>query len=217
MHTTTTVRSNRAALTAERYILLSGWQFDSEVALLRGAEAEAAAAPVTLLKLLDYLCEQKPGLQILDLGLGLRAGVRGRARVDAAPGVRLDTHERLRFRFDDNHVERGCHHQKFVVIDGQLSFLGGLDLLRGPLGRPQTRTTTTSCGMSRGEPHKPFHDIQADLRGREPARAARASCSVRAGCAPAATPSSCRRTDCSGERQRAATGDCATARAERVA
>jgi hypothetical protein len=36
-----------AALGAQRTILLSGWQFDSEVALLRGKDAEGAALPVT--------------------------------------------------------------------------------------------------------------------------------------------------------------------------
>src|ERR1700712_4045958 len=53
-----------AALSAKRSILLAGWQFDSDVALLRGEDAKNAPGPVTLIKFLNYLCEQQPGLQI---------------------------------------------------------------------------------------------------------------------------------------------------------
>jgi phospholipase D1/2 len=76
------------------------------------------------------------------------------------------TNERLRFRFDDNHAERGCHHQKFAVIDGELSFLGGLDLCEDRWDDRQHRAENP-LRLSRGEPHKPFHDIQAFARGRE--------------------------------------------------
>ena len=44
-----------AALGAQRNILLSGWQFDSDVALLRGPDAERAELPVTLKKFLNAL------------------------------------------------------------------------------------------------------------------------------------------------------------------
>ena len=54
----------RAALAAKRSILLAGWQFDSDVALLRGEDAEKAPGPVSLIKFLNYLCEQRPELQI---------------------------------------------------------------------------------------------------------------------------------------------------------
>jgi phospholipase D1/2 len=160
----------RAALSAERYILLSGWQFDSEVALLRGAEAEAEEAPVTLLKLLEHLCEQKPALQIWILAWDFALVFAAEREWMQRLVFDWTTNERLRFRFDDNHVERGCHHQKFVVIDGQLSFLGGLDLCEDRWD-DRCHQNHNELRQSRGEPHKPFHDIQAALRGREPARA----------------------------------------------
>src|ERR1700741_5178232 len=53
-----------AALTAERYILISGWQFDSSVVLLRGKDAEGAPGKTNLLEFLNELCERKPGLRI---------------------------------------------------------------------------------------------------------------------------------------------------------
>lgn len=46
-----------AARRAERYILMSGWQFDSGVQLVRGDEA-AAGEEVRFLKFLNGLCER---------------------------------------------------------------------------------------------------------------------------------------------------------------
>lgn len=160
----------RAALTAERYILLSGWQFDSGVALLRGPEAERATLPVTLLKFLEALCEQKPELEIWVLAWDFALVFAAEREWMQRLVFDWTTHPRLRFRFDDNHVERGCHHQKFVVIDGQLTFLGGLDLCED---RWDDRGHRLDNGLrvSRGEPHKPFHDIQAFARGRPLAKA----------------------------------------------
>ena len=48
---------------ARHYLLMAGWQFDSEVRLVRGKEAEQAG-DVRLLPFLEGLCEATPGLQI---------------------------------------------------------------------------------------------------------------------------------------------------------
>ncbi|HEX6244905.1 MAG TPA: phospholipase, partial [Polyangiales bacterium] len=158
----------RAALSAERYILLSGWQFDSGVALLRGAEAEAQSAPVKLLPFLEHLCQQKPQLQIWILAWDFALVFAAEREWMQRLVFDWTTHERLRFRFDDNHVERGCHHQKFAVIDGKHSFLGGLDLCEDRWDDRRHRDRN-ELRVSRGEPHKPFHDVQAYLGGREAA------------------------------------------------
>jgi phospholipase D1/2 len=155
----------RAALVAERYILLSGWQFDSGVTLLRGKDAEDAEAPLTLLPFLEHLCKTKPDLQIWILAWDFALVFAAEREWMQRLVFDWTTNERLRFRFDDNHAERGCHHQKFVVIDGALSFLGGLDLCEDRWDDRQHRLDNP-LRLSRGEPHKPFHDIQAVVRGR---------------------------------------------------
>lgn len=160
----------RAALVAERYILLSGWQFDSGVHLLRGREAEGVSSPIQLLKFLEHLCEQKPQLEIWILAWDFALIFAAEREWMQRLVFDWTTHARLRFQFDDNHVERGCHHQKFVVIDGQLSFLGGLDLCEDRWD-DRKHLSDNPLRISRGEPHKPFHDIQAFARGRELANA----------------------------------------------
>jgi phosphatidylserine/phosphatidylglycerophosphate/cardiolipin synthase-like enzyme len=155
-----------AAQKARRYILLSGWQFDSDACLLCGEDAEAATAPVTLLKFLNSLCERTPELQIYILAWDFHVVFAIEREWVQEMVFEWSTNERLRFHFDSNHVEKGCHHQKFVVIDGELSFLGGLDLCDH---RWDTRRHLEEDPLrkSRGEPHKPFHDVQAYLVGRE--------------------------------------------------
>ena len=156
----------RAASQAESYILLSGWQFDSDVALLRGPEAERAGAPVTLLKLLKHLTETKPELRIWILAWDFHLVFA--AEREWMQNIVFDwtSNERLQFMFDSNHVERGCHHQKFVVIDGVVTFLGGLDLCDDRWDDRKHRQRN-AFRLSDGEPHKPFHDIQAYARGTE--------------------------------------------------
>jgi phospholipase D1/2 len=53
----------RAAEGARHSILMSGWQFDSGVPLLRGADAPPGAE-VRLLKFLDGLCRRNPRLYV---------------------------------------------------------------------------------------------------------------------------------------------------------
>jgi phospholipase D1/2 len=157
----------RAALKAEQHILLSGWQFDSEVELLRGAEAERSDGPVKLLKFLDWLCERKPSLQIHMLAWDFSLVFAAEREWMQRAVFHWSTNERLRFRFDDNHVERGCHHQKFAVIDGELAFVGGLDLCDARWDDRAHRQKNPLRLQVDGEPGKPFHDIQAYVRSRE--------------------------------------------------
>ena len=96
----------RAALRARRSILLSGWQFDSKVALLRGAEADAATAPVTLLAFLNWLCEQKPELRIWILAWDFHLIFAAEREWMQRLAFHWMTNERLHFRFDAAHVAR---------------------------------------------------------------------------------------------------------------
>ncbi|WP_437644225.1 phospholipase D-like domain-containing protein [Sorangium sp. So ce362] len=159
----------RVASGARRYMLLAGWQFDSDVALLRGGREAGVSGPITLLKFLDHLCEITPDLQIFILAWDFHL-VFALEREWLQQLVFEWTNHRLHFLFDSTHVERASHHQKFVVVDGELSFLGGLDLCDHRWD-DRSHTNKNPLRVSRGEPHKPFHDVQAYVRSREVARA----------------------------------------------
>ena len=159
-----------AALGARRSILLSGWQFDSDVALLRGTDAERAELPTTLKKFLNALCERNPQLEIHMLAWDFHMVFALEREWMQRLVFEWTTHERFHFRFDSSHVDKGCHHQKFVVVDGNLSFLGGLDLADHRWDQRSHRDDEPRR-VSRGEPHKPFHDIQTYLVGRDVGKA----------------------------------------------
>lgn len=158
-----------AASSAKRTILLSGWQFDSDAALLRGDEAARSELPVTLKKFLNALCERNADLRIhvlawdFSMVFALEREWMQRLTFD------WTTHENFHFRFDSSHVDMGCHHQKFAIIDGQLSFLGGLDLCDSRWDN-RRHLDEQPLRASRGERHKPFHDVQTYLVGREVGR-----------------------------------------------
>lgn len=154
---------------AQHYLLLAGWQFDTGACLLRGAEAEKAPLPVTLVEYLNALCERRPQLRIYILAWDFHA-VFALER-EWMQDVRFGwlTNEGVKFSFDAHHVAGGAHHQKFVVIDGQLAFLGGMDLCDHRWDDRQHRVPNP-LRVSRGAPHQPFHDVQAYLVGAEPAR-----------------------------------------------
>ncbi|MEJ7730914.1 MAG: phospholipase D-like domain-containing protein [Polyangiaceae bacterium] len=157
---------HQAALRARRSILLSGWQFDSDAKLLCGEEAKRSTAPIKLLELLNTLCKERPELQVKILAWDFHLVFALEREWMQELVFEWTTNERLHYKFDSTHVEGGSHHQKFVVVDGQLSFLGGLDLCdhrwddRRHLDKNPLR-------VSRGEPHKPFHDVQVYLDSRE--------------------------------------------------
>ena len=155
-----------AAAEAQHYILLAGWQFDSDACLLRGEEAQSAALPVTLLAFLDALCARNPDLHVYILAWDFHVVFALEREFMQAQRFNWTTNDRLRFMFDDNHVDGASHHQKFAVIDGELAFLGGLDLC-DQRWDDRGHTVPNPLRSSRGTPHKPFHDLQAYIVGHE--------------------------------------------------
>lgn len=154
---------------ARHFVLMSGWQFDSGVELLRGAD-RPPDAEVRLLQFLDGLCELNPALHVYLLAwdfhvvFALEREWMQRIYFDWA------THPRFRFVFDDCPIPGGSHHQKFCVVDGTHAFVGGMDVCEARWDDRRHRGANP-LRVSRGAPHKPYHDVQAYLAGREVAGA----------------------------------------------
>lgn len=149
---------------ATRFILLAGWQFDTDACLLRGVDAEQATLPVSLLEYLDALCERNPQLRVCILAWDFHAVFALEREWMQDLRFKWLTKQRVEFLFDAHHPEGGSHHQKFVVIDGRLAFLGGLDLCDHRWDDRHHRIPNP-LRVSRGAPHQPFHDVQAYVVG----------------------------------------------------
>ena len=150
----------RAASAAERYILLSGWQFDSNVTLLRGEDASGAQSETRLLPFLNALCESKPRLRIYILAWDFSMIYGLDREWFQELYFNWTTNERLQFCFDQCSALDASHHQKFVVIDGMFAFAGGLDLCAARWDERDHRVQHP-LRVEADLPYRSFHDVQS--------------------------------------------------------
>ena len=155
----------RAALRARRYIYISGWQFDTQARLLRPDPAAPPPYPIELLPFLNHLCETNPALEIYitawdySVVYALEREWLQRLKFD------FQSHSRVHFEFLNHPEPGGCHHQKIVVVDGAIAFVGGLDLCDSRWDTRQHVKDDPARVDTHDKPYKPFHDIQVGLVG----------------------------------------------------
>ncbi len=123
-----------------------------------------AGAEVRFLKCLNGLCESKPDLQINILAWNFHVAFALEREWLQRVFFHWLTHARFRFLFDDCPVSGGSHHQKFVVVDGRLAFLGGMDVCESRWD-DRRHQAANPLRLSRGRPVKPYHDVQVYLTG----------------------------------------------------
>jgi phosphatidylserine/phosphatidylglycerophosphate/cardiolipin synthase-like enzyme len=155
----------QAALAARRYIYISGWQFDTQAHLSRPDPAAPPPHPVELLAFLNHLCEATPSLEIYitawdySVVYALEREWLQKLKFD------FQSHSRVHFEFLNHPEPGGCHHQKLVIIDGAVAFLGGLDLCDSRWDTRQHIKDDPRRIDTHDKPYKPFHDIQVGLSG----------------------------------------------------
>ncbi len=155
----------QAALKAEKYILISGWQFDSKVALVRGEEAANSEAPTTFLAFLEHLCAERPDLHIYILAWDFSVVFALEREWLQKLAFDWMTHERLSFAFDASVPIEGSHHQKFAVIDGVLGFVGGTDLCEHRWDERSHLLDNPARFTAEGELYPPYHEVHSYVRG----------------------------------------------------
>lgn len=77
---------------------------------------------------------------------------------------------RFHFRLDPCHPVGGAHHQKIVVVDDRVAFVGGMDFAMGRWDSRQHRADDARRRDPKGSPFPPVHDVQMLVEG--PAAAA---------------------------------------------
>src|SRR5258708_5017066 len=150
----------RAAERAECAIGILAWDFDSRTVL----EQEDGKAPIVLGDFLNGVALRKRRLRmrILDWDYPIVCGPD--REIPPTRGLTWKPHRHIDFRFDDTHPVAGSHHQKIVLVDGRLAFVGGLDL---------TNKRWDTCDhkadeprrMFDNEPYPPFHDVMIAVDG----------------------------------------------------
>ncbi|AGW93385.1 VTT domain-containing protein [Cupriavidus sp. DF5525] len=153
----------RAALPlAEHTIFILGWDIDSRMELVpQGADDGLPAG------LRDFLCalaDRRPSLRIYILSWDYAMVMALEREWLPSASAHWQAHRHLSFRLDGNHPPGASHHQKVVVLDNKVAFVGGLDLTLRRWDDNQ-HAPKAPLRMAEGKPYAPFHDVQCVLDG----------------------------------------------------
>jgi len=144
---------------ARRSIIILGWDIRSD--LLLDPEHSKATLAERLIGRVEAVPELEVRLLIWDwlMPLGLDRQILPQWRFGAR-------RQRMHFVFDDEIPVGGAHHEKLVVVDDSLAFVGGLDLTDGrwdtPEHDPRNRCRQPPDG---GAAPAPFHDAMLMVEG----------------------------------------------------
>ncbi|GAA5787103.1 VTT domain-containing protein [Chitiniphilus shinanonensis] len=162
-------RAVRAAIAdARRSILIVGWDIDSRMRLV--PEGADDGLPEELGEFLHQVVAPRKGLHchVLTWDYTVLFALDREWLSNYKLGWR--THRRLHFRMDGQLPLGGSHHQKVVVIDDKLAFIGGLDLTHDRWDTPAHACDDARRVAGEGKCYPPFHDVQIMFDG--PAAAA---------------------------------------------
>jgi len=158
----------QACRAAERQILILGWDFDRRERLHRtDREGEC---PDELGAFLVALVKQKPGLNIYLLLWDFNMIYAAERELLPALRLRVQAPSRFHFRLDDKHPSGASHHQKMVVVDDRIAFVGGIDLSRWRWDTPEHKADDPRRTDPDGKSYPPFHDIMMLVEGAVAAR-----------------------------------------------
>ncbi len=152
-----------AVARAKESILVVGWDIQAAARLQPGPMPNGW--PSTLREFLNAALAARPELHayLLDWDFSLVFALER----EMLPVVKLGwlSHPRLHFSLDAEHPLTGCHHQKIVVVDDSVAFVGGLDLTTSRWDTCDHRVDDPRRRLPNGKPYGPFHDVQVMVSG----------------------------------------------------
>lgn len=154
----------RAALNAEHSITILSWDIDTRTRLLRNVP-DVDEFPTELGPFLRRLLRRKKSLHvhILNWDYSLIYA----AERQWVPAVRFgwNSHPRLHFSLNDRHPVGACQHEKVVVIDETVAFIGGIDLTRHRWDTSEHLEHEPRRLDPDGNTYDPFHDVHTIVAG----------------------------------------------------
>jgi phosphatidylserine/phosphatidylglycerophosphate/cardiolipin synthase-like enzyme/uncharacterized membrane protein YdjX (TVP38/TMEM64 family) len=167
----------RAAIRAAQHsIFILSWDIDSRTQLVPGGANDGY--PELLGEFLHAVVATRPELHayVLNWDFAMLYALER----EWLPLYKMDwrSHRRLSFRMDGKHPLGASHHQKVVVIDDAVAFVGGLDLTRCRWDTPEHECAAPLRHDSNNKPYAPFHDVQSMVDG-DAARALGELCRTR--------------------------------------
>jgi phosphatidylserine/phosphatidylglycerophosphate/cardiolipin synthase-like enzyme/uncharacterized membrane protein YdjX (TVP38/TMEM64 family) len=153
-----------AALGARNTIFILGWDVDTRTKLCPSDRPDDGH-PTELLEFLCALLDARDDLHVYVIAWDF-AVIYALER-EAFPSYRFqkEGHERLHFVLDGQHPAGASHHQKVVVVDDEVAFVGGLDLTIRRWDTAEHRADHPQRRDPDGKPYAPFHDVQIAVQG----------------------------------------------------
>lgn len=149
-----------AAQKARRSLFIVGWDFDSRMPLWRNGQH----TPPSLGDFLTSLVLANPDLHIHILEWDYSLVYSKQRESPPRLGLGWRYHKRIHFHLDGTVPLGTCHHQKVVVVDDAVAFVGGLDLTQRRWDTPEHRATHPRR-TSGGTEYPPFHDAVMAVDG----------------------------------------------------
>ncbi len=161
---------------AQRQVWLVGWDFHSALRLRRdepageGGGCASRRRPADLASLLDALVRERRELEVHVLAWDFTMLYALDREFLPLLQFGARTHRRVHFAMDAAHALGASQHQKLVVIDDAIAFVGGLDLTAERWDTRAHRADEPGRVRPGGGRYPPFHDFEVAFDG-EAARA----------------------------------------------
>lgn len=155
------------AMARARYSIdLLGWDVHSRIRLLRGGEHDGL--PSELGPRIAALLAKNSKLEVRILTWDFPVIFAHERETRIRWRTRWPRHPRFQLRFDCNHPAGASHHQKIVLIDECLAFIGGMDVARARWDTPEHRARDNRRSDPGSKDYPPSHDVHAVVDGDVP-------------------------------------------------
>ena len=153
-------RNLETALSQARHsIWILGWDFSGDIRLRPRDEGSPVLGDY-LRQLVETNTDLDIRIQIWGMGPAY-----SQKRVGLYVGPEWADHPRITLTFDTKHPVRAAHHQKIVLIDDTLAFVGGIDLTEGRWDTSEHLVDHPDRTKPSGTPYPPVHDVHMAFCG----------------------------------------------------
>lgn len=157
-------RAAREAMRAAQHsIFILSWDIDSQMRLVPYGANDGYPEP--LANFLHALLSERHELEVWLLNWDFMLLYAMEREWPAMVRRGWTGHRRLHFCMDGRHPVGAAHHQKILVIDDAIAFVGGIDLTTARWDTSEHPLSHPSRMARDGKPYGPFHDVQAAVDG----------------------------------------------------
>jgi len=152
-----------AILKARHSVFILSWDIDSRTVMAPDGANDGYPEPLG--DFLHAVVADRPQLHVyvLNWDFAVLYALERELLPAYRPGWRR--HRRMAFHMDDKHPIGASHHQKVVVVDDKVAFVGGLDITKCRWDTPEHKPDNPLRRDADGIPYGPFHDVQAMVDG----------------------------------------------------